>query len=706
MSSTKAAKRTALVLSVLACAGLPAIATVFFPSSIGSQSNDGLQSRPAGNAIVRENRLAGTTKWRSDDLDAVIEESVSNGEDGQSAEPGTAAAVGVAALPYGRYIAGFATKDSINQGETVELRVSSIPSTYDVDVFRIGWYNGARSRLYWSRKGVKGTSYPAPSPDAFGTVSVQWPVALRIPTDSSWTSGIYIAKFAAGGDVEYATWVVRNDASTSAILLQVPTSTYQAYEAWGGASLYQPAKPAVKVSYDRPYYAGDGTGLLFNGDAQTATFLEREGLDVSYATSTDTHSNPSLMASHKMFLSPSHDEYWSKEMRDNLDAWIAAGKNVAFLAANNMYWQIRFESGAQSPNRVIVSYKSSADPMYNINRKLATLWWRSAEVGRPESAVTGNWYDDARTDFSWNPWVVSNASHWFYSGTGLRNGDSLPGVVGIEWDLIPGGIDGVTELSNSPLGKSGLRQQAAHRLAKSGAQIFDAGSLRYSLFLDDPQDAPNADKTTMAKVQQMTRNLVKVFASQSGTVPPTTVPVVTTTTTTSTLPATTSTIPTTTTTAPTTTTTSTIPSPEGGSSNSVARASFEGGFDGFEAWASTSLVQGSGLGAKDGVGYLEVSSSGSGGSAFRDVVRSVLPGDSFSATVWVTSASSDPVGLWCVWALGGGVDERACKEFRAVPGEYVPVQVVLKAKGAHSMLRLQMYVAPSTGTIRFDALKF
>ena len=529
------------------------------------------------NATQRENLRPGSVAWRSPQLnDAIRRAQRATGDPDapaaaaefplpdpipESGEPlvdlkvsatEDAQASATPVLPYGRFIAGYTSKDSIDQGQPIELHISAIRSPYDVEIYRMGWYGGARSSLIWSKTGNTSVFYAAPALDANGTAAATWPVALSIPTNSSWTSGVYIAKLMAGGDTEYATWVIRNDRSTAAILYQVATTTWQAYEAWGGASLYQPstapAVPAVKVSYDRPYYGGDGTGLLFSGEAQTVAFLEREGYDVTYATSTDTHANANLMQGHRLFMTAFHDEYWSKEMRDHLDSWIAAGKNVAFLSANNMYWQIRFETSAAGvANRVIVCYKSTADPIMATNPSLATLLWRSGTLNRPESLVTGNQYDDSRSDFGSKPWIVANDSNWFYSGTGLRNGDALPGVVGIEWDLIPGAVApaGVTELSNSPMAPSGLRQQATLKTASSGAEVFDAGSLKYALFLDNY----TADPTTAAKVQQITRNLVSRLSGAPTTPPPTTL----TPTTTTAAPTTTTAAPTTTTAPPTTT---------------------------------------------------------------------------------------------------------------------------------------------------------
>ena len=123
------------------------------------------------NSIERENLRAGSRRWRSHSLDAVIEQAkqVTGDEDGIS--PGEAAFPPAATLPFGRTIGGYASKDSIDQGEPIELHVSTLDSTYNVEVFRMGWYGGDRARLFWSTSGRPGVYYPAPTADANGTVA-------------------------------------------------------------------------------------------------------------------------------------------------------------------------------------------------------------------------------------------------------------------------------------------------------------------------------------------------------------------------------------------------------------------------------------------------------------------------------------------------------------------------------------------------------
>jgi len=102
----------------------------------------------------------------------------------------------------------------------------------------------------------------------------------------------------------------------------------------------------VKVSFDRPY-ANDGAGLfLWLAEINDVRWVEKMGYDVSYSTDVDTHINGSHLLSYKGFISPPHDEYWSKPMYDSVIAARNAGVNLAFLGANSIYWQVRFEARA------------------------------------------------------------------------------------------------------------------------------------------------------------------------------------------------------------------------------------------------------------------------------------------------------------------------------------------------------------------------
>ena len=542
---------------------------------------------PPSNPVTRENGRTGTAQWRTDHLQSEIDKGPPS-EEGPIA-PGAAPSVTARGIPTPDVdnlglapVKGWAEAQSVNRGQSIILHISSQAPLFDLAIYRMGWYGGAGAVLVDSDVGLPGTDRGLPVADpTTGLIDTKWASEYTINTRTDWTSGFYLVQLTptAGGISGYIPFVVRNDASTSPIVYQVPFNTYQAYNGWGGKSLYNfnsVGGPAQKVSYNRPYLNEDGAGGFFDGDYTAIRFLEREGYDITYVASSDVATTPSLMNNHKAFISFFHDEYWSGPMRANLESWIAAGKNVAFFSANNVYWQVRDEADSNGRlGRTMVAYKNAAaDPVTATQPALSTVRFRETPLNRPENGLLGSMYEG---DFQFGlsvPWTVTNASHFIYANTGLTNGAQIAGLVGYEWDRVfNNGFSpaGLTVLSDSPITVPGVvagaKQQATIYQAPSGAYVFNASTVYWPRLLDaavGPLDA---------QVQQMTRNILNTFG---GTTPPPPPPTTTTTApgTTTTVAGTTTTVAGTTTTAPATTTTTTAP--PGGPSASQSSTEFSG----------------------------------------------------------------------------------------------------------------------------------
>jgi hypothetical protein len=524
------------------------------------------------NAIELENAKPGAFGWLSPRVDAQLRAHHAKQEGRR--EAGQAEGVDIGAL---QRVEGYVDSPSVNTGQTISLRVRSALGAYQVSFLRMGFYGGAGAHEVLRTTTISGVNYAIPGWDTNGMIACNWPVALTQAT-TGWTSGYYLAALipnSTGVAESYVPFVVRNDLGGAPILMQIPFTTYQAYNGWGGKNLYGGADGvrAKKVSFDRPYEANGGTQYLFAGDQQMILWLEKNGYDVSYATSHDTHTNASLMDGRRVFLSVYHDEYWSQTMRNNLTSWIGAARNVGFLSANNLYWRVRFEpSTAGASNRVMACYK---DPALDPNTSEPTILF--SEVGQSESQIEGiefSSFGDVNA-----PWVVTNANHWIYAGTGVSNGTQIAGLVGTEWDgQAPVTPAGTTIIAASPTtGAYGPSVQAAAiRETASGGVVFDAGTIRFPMLLGGAY-SPGED----ARVARMVQNFFsRTAAPQTGgplptyhpptpggiPAPPTTRPpndfvpprVPTTTTTTTTIPTTTTTTSTTTTTT-TTTTIATLP---------------------------------------------------------------------------------------------------------------------------------------------------
>ena len=166
-------------------------------------------------------------------------------------------------------IEGFASLTSVNRGSQISFLVNTSDPTFILEVFRMGWYSGAGARRMMSPVQLTGTKQVTPAPDPItGMVECQWtnPYTLNIPADSdptNWASGVYLARLTGNttGKQSFIIFVVRDDARSSKYLYQLSTNTFQAYNNWGGKSLYgwnsTNSIAAVNVSFNRPYAMGN-----------------------------------------------------------------------------------------------------------------------------------------------------------------------------------------------------------------------------------------------------------------------------------------------------------------------------------------------------------------------------------------------------------------------------------------------------------------
>ena len=253
-------------------------------------------------------------------------------------------------------IEGYASETSVLPGESVRFHVSTGEGDrYRIEVYRLGWYGGRGARLLACLpvcgSDREGRALGSGSEDPVTrVVRAGWPVTDTLTIPTSWITGYYYAllRLTSGGDETgsrgYIPFIVREPPGRhSQVVVQVPINTWQAYNPWGGKSLYpfnsSDLAPAVRVSFDRPLaFTAQGP---FDWEINLVRFLEREGYDASYQTDVDTDLRPQSLLEHRLVIVGGHDEYWSKRMRDAFDAARALGTNLAFMNSNAGYWQIR-----------------------------------------------------------------------------------------------------------------------------------------------------------------------------------------------------------------------------------------------------------------------------------------------------------------------------------------------------------------------------
>ncbi len=396
-------------------------------------------------------------------------------------------------------IEGYADQVSAQVGETVTLRVNTKASTFHVEAFRMGYYQGIGARRVWTSAEVPGSRQAAPTLIApTNTVECQWNPSIKIAIDPTWLPGVYLLKLVgATGEQGFVPLCIRDDASKAAVLIMQGVTSWQAYNRWGGYSLYYGNKGGALsyiqspgggtyadrariVSYDRPYSHdwASGASDFVGNELPVVMQAEQLGLDVSYWTDIDLHERPELLASHHALVTLGHDEYWSLEMRNGAQTAVQQGLNIAFLGANACYRQIRLEPSPVGPDRHVVCYKSAAeDPMTGKNNAVVTVNWDQSPVNNPESLLTGSTYQDIAGNADV---VISDPNSWALAGTGLTAGQRLPKAMQGEFDRYEPGPSSPANadiIAHSLVtNRRGNYSDITWYTAQGGGGVFDTGN--------------------------------------------------------------------------------------------------------------------------------------------------------------------------------------------------------------------------------------
>ena len=125
-----------------------------------------------------------------------------------------------------------------------------------------------------------------------------WFLTVGIRVDGSYTPGTYLVKITDKlGRYTYVPFTVRDDTGTQhSLLLQQATTTWQAYNKFGGRSFYTTPGSAY-LTFNRPYLEGQGSGQYLGLEYGLVYWLEKNNYDVGYWADMDLHFRPAEVAS-------------------------------------------------------------------------------------------------------------------------------------------------------------------------------------------------------------------------------------------------------------------------------------------------------------------------------------------------------------------------------------------------------------------------
>ncbi len=456
-------------------------------------------------------------------------------------------------------IEGYATQMSVNHGQTVQFKINTDSNNYRIDIYRTGYYGGDGARFITTINPNASLAHNQPAPvedpktgivDAGNwNVSAQW----AVPSDA--TSGVYVADLIRQDGVageSQIIFIVRADESHSNIVFKTADATWEAYNDWGGNSVYEgdgvegsTDGRAYGVSYNRPFdhnlRSYNLVSFYYGTDFPMVRFLEENGYDVSYIATKDLDENGSLLLNHRIFMSSGHDEYWSNAERSAVETARDAGVSLGFFGGNDMFWKTYWTTStfdSTTPDRTMVTYKEThanaiIDP---VNPNIWTGTWRDprfsppADGGRPENAVMGTMFTVNSDGTSRSKTLtVTDAGLRFWRNTNIatlspnQSATLSDYVLGEESDSdVDNGFRpaGLMDLSSTTFNTTSLLQDygstyapgtSTHSLtlyrAASGALVFSAGTQQWSWGLDDDHDG----RATMVD-SRMQQAMINLFA--------------------------------------------------------------------------------------------------------------------------------------------------------------------------------------------------
>ncbi|MFI9590744.1 N,N-dimethylformamidase beta subunit family domain-containing protein [Nonomuraea sp. NPDC052265] len=384
-------------------------------------------------------------------------------------------------------IEGYADHVSVLPGERFALHVSTTAPRFTAAAFRMG----AHPAKVWESPQVKGVRQP-PARTVRGMVTAaHWKPSLTVDT-AGWTEGAYLIRLdASTGAQRYVPVTVRSASTRGRVVLVNAVTTWQAYNLWGGRSLYQGpggfADRSREVTFDRPYDGG-GARLFLDFEQSALDVAERSDVPLAYLTSLDL--GPGVLDGARAVVSLGHDEYWSPAMRTAVTRARDGGTNLAFLGANAVYWRIAIKG------RTVACDKERLCPL-----------WRDS---RPESALVGQMYDCFPAQ---GAYTVSRPGHWIFAGT---RGRRFPGMVGPESDKVsrgsPKGVEVLADSSFSCGGRA-TTSQSTYYTAPSGAGVFASGTMRWVCAMRGKRCGHGVPEAAAAFTRRATTNVLTRFAA-------------------------------------------------------------------------------------------------------------------------------------------------------------------------------------------------
>jgi len=330
------------------------------------------------------------------------------------------------------------------------------------------------------------------------------------------------------------------------ILFKFDFNTWQAYNYWGGGSLYSHDRdpvsltPTDTIAVDRPI-AWPILQPISWGFTYFLNAISSVGHTMDYCNNIDVDSLPSgpndleginLLLKYKMLVIYYHDEYWSSDERANVEAFKGQtyGGNIARFAPNTCYWRINWWPNTRWSGHMKLYCRKDNWPDQQ-NHPPLDLWRYHDSLGglnNPEAKFLGEQYEK-----TWSRWAdgeppdtVYNHNHWIFNGIGFHKGSPFGygflqsnvrhGLTSGEWDNTFAGradfpLDTLAQAwmlgADSTID---LVQMVYYEDTLSNARVFAEGHSGWNNAVSDSADHPD----DVLKMKIITANIFDHFSGK------------------------------------------------------------------------------------------------------------------------------------------------------------------------------------------------
>jgi N,N-dimethylformamidase len=352
-------------------------------------------------------------------------------------------------------------------------------------------------------------------------------------------------------------WVVAPARPAARIAVIASTNTWNAYNNFGGRSNYinstrLPAEPTVNARLDLSRYTGELASVwqwensayaplsfdrpepfnhvpketnatdpirgrqpchLAPAEWRLLAWLEREGFEYDLYADYQLHAGQLDLDSYQILIISTHPEYWSRDAYTKVKQWVfERGGKLLYLGGNGIDCEVELPDNKNMRCRTWQPRPPGSSIFTDPNTG-KTYDCRFHYTAESPAELLGVVFTEAGAATA-APYKVIDASHWVFSGTGLRNGN----IFGREslHERIPGGASGHEQDKRTPYSPKntlvlarglnvdeGGAEMVLHE-TKSGGAVFSVGSITWP-----------ACVLVDAATSKITRNVIEKFLGKN-----------------------------------------------------------------------------------------------------------------------------------------------------------------------------------------------